>query len=84
MAKETGLRAMARDRFDRMVRTDKTEHLDDPDFPASKKLKMVRGLHLLNLLPQPRLLGQLLQVREGGNIPSLYGEACDDLILGGL
>jgi len=36
--------------FDRKVRTDRTEHLDDPDFPAEIKLKMVRALHNFNRL----------------------------------
>ncbi len=42
-----GVLALA-DAVDRMVRTDEIEYLDDPDFPADTKQKMVRALHMMN------------------------------------
>lgn len=33
---------------DELVRTDATEHLDDPAFPADHKLRIVRGIHRMN------------------------------------
>ena len=34
---------------DRMVRTDRPEHLDEPEFPADDKLKLVHALHRMNI-----------------------------------
>lgn len=33
---------------DELVRTDVTEHLDDPSFPADHKLRIVQGIHRMN------------------------------------
>jgi len=46
--KRGGLPALF-DAFDRVLRTEELEHLDEDDFPTKKKWKMVSGIHLLNL-----------------------------------
>jgi hypothetical protein len=37
-------------RLDRWLLTEEREHLDDPHFPEEDKLRIVRGLHLMNML----------------------------------
>src|SRR5262245_29348874 len=49
-AKKSDLTSRLFVRLDDVVRTERLEHLDEPDFPAEKKLRMVRALHLFNLL----------------------------------
>lgn len=45
--KRGGLLAIA-EAFDRNLRTDHVEHLDEEDFPTHKKWKLVQKIHLLN------------------------------------
>jgi ubiquinone/menaquinone biosynthesis C-methylase UbiE len=37
------------ERLDSLMRTSEREHLDDPYFPAADKLRIVQGLHLMNM-----------------------------------
>jgi hypothetical protein len=37
------------ERLDSWLRTSEREHLDDPYFPAADKLRIVQGLHLMNM-----------------------------------
>ena len=49
IARKRGRLLSMADAFDRALRTEELEHLDEEDFPTSKKWKMVSGIHLLNL-----------------------------------
>jgi 2-polyprenyl-3-methyl-5-hydroxy-6-metoxy-1,4-benzoquinol methylase len=50
LSRGKGVFARAHDRFDQWLRTDKVEHLDDPDYPVKKKVRIVRGVHRSNVL----------------------------------
>ncbi|MGK5092497.1 class I SAM-dependent methyltransferase [Deltaproteobacteria bacterium TL4] len=50
IAKNQGGLTRIRELLDRTIRTDDLEYLDDPDFPESKKVHMVRGLHYMNVM----------------------------------
>jgi len=50
VANELGIAPRLTDTLDRFLRTDRPEHIDDPEFPAKGKLKIVGALHLLNRL----------------------------------
>ena len=39
----------AQETIDRFIRTDEIEYMDDPNFPESKKITLVRKLHHLNI-----------------------------------
>jgi 2-polyprenyl-3-methyl-5-hydroxy-6-metoxy-1,4-benzoquinol methylase len=45
LARRKGVFTRAHDGLDRWLRTDKVEHLDDPDYPVKKKIRIVRGVH---------------------------------------
>ena len=45
LARGKGVFTRAHDRLDQWLRTDKIEHLDDPDYPVKKKTRIVRGMH---------------------------------------
>lgn len=49
-------------RFDRDLRTQELEHLDEPDFPAARKVAIVRALHHFNRLT--RAYDRFLHVLE--------------------
>lgn len=52
--------------LDDVIQTDRREHLDDPDFPTEEKVRMVQGLHRLNvaLLSYRRFLRRLRPLIE--------------------
>lgn len=49
LARAKGALARGFDKLDRLIRTDKPEHLDDPSYPVQKKVRIVRGLHACNM-----------------------------------
>ena len=50
ICRERGRLARLVDAVDRKVRTEEVEYLDQPDFPAEKKVDIVQALHMFNLI----------------------------------
>jgi SAM-dependent methyltransferase len=50
MARRRGGLESLLERLDSVIRTDRVEHLDDPDYPVKHKNGIVQAIHLLNLV----------------------------------